>query len=162
MKTVVKTLIFTIIVPGSVTVVIPYLLLSSAAEFYLRGVRLIGLLPITLGAVFYLWCAWDFAFAGQGTPAPIDPPKRLLSRGLYGLVRNPMYVGVVLILLGEAIVFLSLTLLSYAFLVLLMFHLFVVYYEEPTLRKQFGPTYEDYCRTVPRWVPRGPRAGRTG
>jgi len=153
MKPALKTLIFTILVPGSVTVAIPLSLLPSGAEFHLGGWRLIGLFPIALGAVFYLRCAWDFAFVGRGTPAPIDPPKVLVVRGLYRLVRNPMYVGVLLILFGEAIVFASSVLVRYALVVWLLFHLFVVLYEEPTLKEKFGTAYEDYCRAVPRWIP---------
>ena len=84
---------------------------------------------IAPGAALYLWCAWAFVTAGQGTPAPVDPPKRLVATGLYRMVRNPMYVGIVLILLGESIVFASLTLLGYAVLVWLCCHLFVVLYE---------------------------------
>ena len=102
----------------------------------------------------YFWCAWDFAFAGEGTPAPIDPPKMLVWQGLYRIVRNPIYVGVLLVLLGEAILFESQMLLAYVPVVWLWLHLFTVYYEEPTLRKKFGDVYEQYCAAVPRWIPR--------
>lgn len=148
-----KTLIFTVFVPGTVTVAIPYWLLPAGAEFSLAGWRLIGLVPIALGAVFYLRCAWDFASVGRGTPAPIDPPKVLVVRRLYRLVRNPMYVGVLLILFGEAVVFASRVLVRYALVVWLLFHLFVIIYEEPTLKEKFGAAYEDYCKAVPRWIP---------
>jgi protein-S-isoprenylcysteine O-methyltransferase Ste14 len=154
---IVRTLIFTIFVPGSVAAGAPYLLLSSDVELLSYGIgnfRFTGVLPMALGALSYLWCAWNFAFVGKGTPAPIDPPKVLVSRGLYRVVRNPMYVGVGLILVGEAIVFESLTLLAYALFVWSMFHLFIVYYEEPTLRRKFGAAYEEYCKAVPRWMPR--------
>ncbi len=157
MMVMIKTLIFTILVPGSVTVGIPYLLLSSGWGRYsyeIGSFRLVGILPIALGTMAYLWCAWDFALAGKGTPAPVDPPKTLVRKGLYQIVRNPIYVGVVLILLGEPIIFESLTLLAYAPLVWLWLHLFTVYYEEPTLRKKFGETYVEYCKAVPRWIPR--------
>ena len=115
---------------------------------------LLGVVPIAIGLACYLWCAWDFATAGQGTPGPWDAPRRFVARGLYRIVRNPMYIGVVLILLGESIVFKSLSLLIYAALVWVAFFLTVVGYEEPTLTKRFGATYEEYCRTVPRWLPR--------
>ncbi len=120
MTIIVKTLIFTILVPGSVTVWVPYLLLSSRLGVYSYesgSFRLIGILPIALGSVFYLWCAWDFAVAGKGTPAPLDPPKMLVKRGLYRMVRNPIYVGVLGILVGEAMLFESLTLWGYALVV---------------------------------------------
>jgi protein-S-isoprenylcysteine O-methyltransferase Ste14 len=118
-------------------------------------------LPIALGAAFYCWCAWEFASAGRGTPAPIDPPKLLVARGLYRVVRNPMYVGVLLVLLGESLVFGSWDLLRYAVLVWLCFHLFVVLYEEPALRRKFGASYEDYCQRVWRWTLQLPPRGRT-
>jgi protein-S-isoprenylcysteine O-methyltransferase Ste14 len=153
----VRTLIFTLLVPGTVTVGVPYLLLSSgsgSAAGRIGGLRLIGLVPAALGVAIYLWCAWDFAFAGQGTPAPYDAPRLLVTRGLYRLVRNPMYIGVGLVLIGEAVLFGSWVLLVYAALVLSLFHLRVVYYEEPTLRRMFGAAYDAYCKAVPRWVPR--------
>ena len=157
MTIIVKTLIFTILVPGSITVGAPYLLLSSRLEIYSfqsGSLRLMGILPLAFGTVVYLRCAWDFAFAGRGTPAPVDPPRVLVTRGLYGMVRNPIYVGVLLILAGEAMLFESVTLLFYAFLLWLVFHLFVVFYEEPTLQEKFGAAYEEYCKAVPRWIPR--------
>ena len=149
-----KTLIWSIFVPGTVTVLVPYLLLSSEfALVNLRGFKFLGLPLILLGTLAYLWCAWDFTFVGKGTPAPFDPPKEVVVRGLYRYVRNPMYVGVALGLLGEAVLFGSTTLLVYAVLVVLSFHLWVVYYEEPTLRRKFGKSYEQYCRAVSRWIP---------
>lgn len=154
----IKTFLFTLFVPGSAVVIIPYLLLSSGYEFdawRIEGFRVLGVLPILLGMAFYLKCAWDFTFIGQGTPAPIDPPKRFVAKGLYLIVRNPMYVGIILILTGESIAFESMKLLIYTVILWLVFHLFVIYYEEPTLRKKFGETYEEYLRGVPRWIPKG-------
>lgn len=139
-------------------VVIPYLLMSSGYELYtweIGSFRVLGLPPILVGAAFYLKCAWDFTFTGLGTPAPIDPPKRFVAKGLYRIVRNPMYVGITLILTGESIAFESAMLLAYAFFLWLGFHLFVIYYEEPTLKKKFGKTYDDYFQAVPRWIPKG-------
>ena len=102
----------------------------------------------------YLWCAWDFATAGQGTPAPIDAPKHLVVRGLYRFVRNPMYVGVLLMLTGESRAFRSLRILIYAAIVFVFFNLFVIFYEEPALTRKFGAEYDEYMRRVPRWIPR--------
>ena len=154
-----KTLLFTILVPGTVTVLVPYLLLSWGVQifsFEVGPIRFLGLLPILMGAVTYLWCAWDFTFTGRGTPAPIDPPKELVVKGLYRYVRNPMYVGITLILLGEALLFEAAVLFLYAGLLLVCAHLFIVYYEEPTLRRLFGASYESYCKSVSRWIPRLP------
>ncbi|MCI0563993.1 MAG: isoprenylcysteine carboxylmethyltransferase family protein [Nitrososphaera sp.] len=155
--TAIKTLIFTIVVPGSVTVLVPYLLLSSGHGLYrwqIGPLRFLGIFPIILGVFFYLRCAWDFTFTGGGTPAPIDPPKRFVAKGLFRIVRNPMYVGITLILTGESILFESPKLLAYAAILWVGFHLFVIFYEEPTLRKKFGTIYEEYCRSVPRWIPK--------
>jgi protein-S-isoprenylcysteine O-methyltransferase Ste14 len=156
----VKTLIFTIVVPGTVTVLVPYLLLSADGDVVrpdLGSPWALGLVAMLLGAAIYLWCAWDFAFAGRGTPAPIDPPRELVVRGLYRFVRNPMYVGVLLALVGEAALFRSVSLLVYAALVFMAVHLFVVLYEEPTLQRQFGESYARYRHSVPRWISRVPR-----
>jgi protein-S-isoprenylcysteine O-methyltransferase Ste14 len=150
-----KTLLFTLVVPGTVTIYIPYLLLTSPSApspLPIGIFRYLGVLPILLGAAIYFLCAWDFAFAGRGTPAPIDPPKELVVKGLYRYVRNPMYVGVVTLLLGEALFFASRQLLFYAGAVFLFFHLFVLFYEEPALRRGFGESYERYCKAVPRWI----------
>src|SRR5207249_10939605 len=155
----VKTLLFTILVPGTVTVLVPYLLLTSGFQLFpveIGALRVLGLPPILMGVVTYLWCAWDFTFTGRGTPAPIDPPKQLVVKGLYRYVRNPMYVGITLILLGEALLFEAAVLFLYAGLLLVCAHLFIVYYEEPTLRRLFGASYESYCKSVSRWTPRLP------
>jgi protein-S-isoprenylcysteine O-methyltransferase Ste14 len=151
-----KTLIFTVLVPGSATILVPYLLLNSSLPpltVNLGPARFLGWGPIVLGAMIYLWCAWDFATAGQGTPLPADPPKTLVAAGLYRRVRNPMYVGVLLLILGQAVLFESLLLLAYGTLLWLAFHLFIIYYEEPTLKRLFGPAYEQYRAGVPRWIP---------
>ena len=153
----IKLLIFTIAAPGSVAVYVPWLLNAGRpADFEVGAARYLGLLPLLVGATFYLRCALDFAFKGRGTPAPIDAPKFLVTINLYRMVRNPMYVGVVMVLVGEALLFQSFVLLRYAALVWLGFHLFVLLYEEPHLRKVFGSDYETYCRQVPRWLPRKP------
>ena len=152
-----KTIVFTFLVPGTVTILVPYWLLSSRSNpppLQLGVSRYSGALPILIGLAIYLWCAWDFTFAGRGTPAPIDPPKELVVRGLYRYVRNPMYVGILLILLGEAFLFSSQRLFEYAAAAFIFFFLFVVLYEEPILRQKFGESYRQYCKHVSRWIPR--------
>ena len=154
--TALKTLIWSVFVPGSLTVLIPYLLLSSRIEFLpvtLSSFRYAGIIPILLGTLLYLWCAWDFTFVGKGTPAPFDPPKEIVVRGLYRFVRNPMYVAVILALIGEAVFFESTAILIYASIVFLVFHLWVIYYEEPTLKRKFGESFTQYCQNVSRWIP---------
>jgi len=153
-----KTLMFTILVPGTVAGVVPWLLLSWSAEAvsFTPSVWMVGLFPLLLGVGLYFWCAGAFTFIGKGTPAPIDAPKFLVREGPYQWVRNPMYLAVLSTILGEALLFHSLRLFGYALLVGVVVHLFVVFVEEPSLRRQFGESYETYLRTVPRWLPRSP------
>jgi protein-S-isoprenylcysteine O-methyltransferase Ste14 len=149
-----KTILFTIFVPGSVLVLIPYLLLGGFTRPASGLLAWFGGLLILSGAAIYVSCAWEFAVRGLGTPAPIAPTKFLVATGFHRFVRNPMYIGVFLVLLGEAAVFHSAVLLAYAACFCVPVHLFVVFYEEPTLRRQFGESYDEYRRVVPRWIPK--------
>jgi protein-S-isoprenylcysteine O-methyltransferase Ste14 len=152
-----RALFFVALLPGTVTVALPYWLWSSglaARPLGLGALRVLGAPLLAVGVAVLSWCVWDFASAGRGTLAPVDPPQLLVTRGLYQRVRNPMYVGVISILLGEALLLDSRGLLVYAAAVWLGFHLFVLLYEEPHLRREFGASYDDYRRRVPRWVPR--------
>jgi len=150
-----KVVLFILFVQATALFWIPYFIVHACGEHVVVDWwALSGLVAITLGGMAVLMCDWDFAASGKGTPAPIDPPRTLVRRGLYRAVRNPMYVGVVTVLLGESLVFNSVCLLVYAIGLWLAFHLFVVLYEEPTLRRTFGMEYQNYCATVPRWIPR--------
>jgi protein-S-isoprenylcysteine O-methyltransferase Ste14 len=159
MKQILQTLLFTACVPGAVAGLVPWLLRDGvaaprvpAAPFWL------GAALLALGAAVYLHTAfWGFALRGRGTPAPVGPTARLVVEGLHARVRNPMYLGVLLMVAGQASIFWSRTLLVYAAALALAFHLFVIFYEEPTLRRQFGDAYEEYLRRVPRWIPRASR-----
>ena len=155
-----KTLIFSILVPGTVAGIIPWLILQGAGGIVLLipSFWMLGFLPLLLGVGLYLWCAGAFTFIGKGTPAPIDAPVILVNKGPYRWVRNPMYIAVLSVIIGEAILFRSFPLVEYALLVGVIVHLFVVFVEEPSLRSQFGESYVTYLRTVPRWIPRSPRA----
>jgi protein-S-isoprenylcysteine O-methyltransferase Ste14 len=113
-----------------------------------------GMIIGAAGAAVALWCIFTFATIGRGTPAPFDPPRRLVIRGPYRFVRNPMYIGAGLALASAALFYESLPLLGYAGLFFLATHVFVMGYEEPTLRRTFGQEYEAYCRQVGRWWPR--------
>jgi protein-S-isoprenylcysteine O-methyltransferase Ste14 len=115
--------------------------------------QIIGMIVGTAGAVIALWCIFTFVRIGRGTPAPFDPPRRLVIRGPYRFVRNPMYIGAGLTLGGAALFYESRPLLAYVCLFLLVCHLFVVTYEEPTLQRTFGPDYEAYRHRVRRWLP---------
>ncbi|MGA8072005.1 MAG: isoprenylcysteine carboxylmethyltransferase family protein [Candidatus Acidiferrales bacterium] len=152
-----RVAIFTVVVPASVTVWIPLYWLFPWLRGLVtpnRGMEVIAAVLIAAGAAGYVWCALDFAFRGKGTPAPIEPPKVLVVQGLYRFVRNPMYISVLTVLVGECVLLRSPILVEYAVLVALAFHLFVLFYEEPALRRKMGPAYEQYCREVPRWIPR--------
>jgi protein-S-isoprenylcysteine O-methyltransferase Ste14 len=118
--------------------------------------RPLGWIVVAIGAIVGLPCVWEFAWRGLGTPAPFDPPRRLVITGPYRFVRNPMYVGMGIALLGEGLVYPRLTGLMLVMIVVLwaVVTLFVIGYEEPTLRAMFGADYEEYCRSVRRWIPR--------
>jgi len=118
--------------------------------------RWVAAVPSVLGFAVALRCVWDFGWTGRGTPAPIAPPQRLVVVGFYRYVRNPMYVGFIAGWVGLWVVFghANWPAIAVAAAVAVGVHLFVVFYEEPTLRKKFGTDYEEYCRNVRRWWPR--------
>jgi len=146
-----RALLAVLVLPGNVAGVIPWLLVDRPIHL-LQGAPLVAALAaLALGLVIFASCVLDFALRGRGTLAPVDPPKRLVVEGLYRYSRNPMYVGLLLILLSQAALCRSRTLLIYSAIVTAMFHLWTVFYEEPRLRKSFGPEYEDYCRRIGRW-----------
>jgi protein-S-isoprenylcysteine O-methyltransferase Ste14 len=148
-----KNLLFTLVLPGTVGVYLPLWIARDAAVA--PGPWLVAaVLCLALGGSIYTWCVWDFASFGGGTPAPIDAPKKLVVRGLYRLSRNPMYVGVLSVVLGFALLHRSPALLVYAVVVATAFNLFIRLYEEPHLEAEFGDEYRDYCRRVGRWLPR--------
>ena len=117
--------------------------------------QVVGMVLGAAGAVLAVSCILTFALAGRGTPAPFDPPRRLVVRGPYRFVRNPMYIGAALAMTGAALYYQSVALFAYVGVFLLVTYLFVVTYEEPTLRRTFGKDYEAYCAKVGRWWPRG-------
>ncbi len=152
------TAVFAVILPATVIVLIPRWVLSAAGGPGESPWQPIGVIPLAIGGAILLWCWAGFITEGRGTPAPYDPPRRLVSGALYAWVRNPMYVAITVLLIGEAILFWSPALLLVAAVTWLAFHIFVVLYEEPGLRMRFGASYEQYTRRVPRWVPRRPRS----
>jgi protein-S-isoprenylcysteine O-methyltransferase Ste14 len=112
-----------------------------------------GLVLVVLGGVLALWCILTLALVGKGTPAPFDPPRKLVAAGPYRWIRNPMYVGAGIALCGAALFYQSAALVAFAAGFLVAAHVFVVFYEEPTLERTFGARYADYRNAVPRWVP---------
>ncbi len=156
-RAILGTILFTLLVPGTVIALAPYLLLTLDIRHYplqLGVLRYLGYPALVVGGLVYCWTAWDFIYHGRGTPAPVAAPDRLVVQGLYRYVRNPMYLGVLLILLGEAFLYQELVLFAYTLMVLYSFNRFVVGYEEPILKRKFSAAYQLYCRVVPRWIPR--------
>lgn len=149
-----NTILFSIFVPGAVAGYIPYRLADRFAHLASGPMEWMGIAMLAVGAAIYLRCAWEFAVSGLGSPAPIAPTKFLVTTALHRYVRNPMYLGVATAILGEAILFGSWHLAIYAVIMLTVAHIFVILYEEPTLKRQFGESYEQYRRTVPRWIPK--------
>jgi protein-S-isoprenylcysteine O-methyltransferase Ste14 len=152
----VRAVIYAALFIGLVLIFVPARLLSWSGIVRPAAIQVqqvAGMVVGTAGAVIALWCIVTLAAIGRGTPAPFDPPRRLVIKGPYRFVRNPMYIGAGVALASAALFYESLPLLGYAGLFFLATHLFVVRYEEPTLRRTFGQEYEAYCRQVRRWWP---------
>jgi protein-S-isoprenylcysteine O-methyltransferase Ste14 len=150
-----KNLLFTVLVPGTVAVLVPLSIAGERAPA--AGVfTALSLLLLGIGAAIYTWCVFDFAAFGRGTPAPIDAPQKLVVRGLYRFTRNPMYVGVLLVVTGFAAPFGSVEVAVYAACLSIAFNLFIRLYEEPHLARVFGVEYAAYRARVGRWLPRIP------
>ena len=152
----IRTLTYASLFIGVVLIYLPARLLAWSGIVRPAGtswVQILGAVICTLGACIALACVFAFAFIGKGTPAPFDPPRRLVIRGPYRFVRNPMYIGAALALAGAALYFQSVALFAFVAGFLLVTHLFVVIYEEPTLRRTFGQEYDAYCHRIHRWLP---------
>jgi protein-S-isoprenylcysteine O-methyltransferase Ste14 len=154
-----RTLLFAISFVAGVLVFLPLWIVGPelGERAFASPFSFLGILPLALGVALMLWCWRDFAVRGRGTPAPFDPPRSLVIAGPYRWVRNPMYVAGMLVLLGEAANFAEPRLLLYGLAFFLVTHLFVVLYEERTLRRRFGAEYDAYRAAVHRWIPRPPR-----
>jgi protein-S-isoprenylcysteine O-methyltransferase Ste14 len=161
---VLRSLLWTILLPGFFAVYLPWRIFGlGRARFEAFGTAsLLGLLAIVAGAVLLTTCIVEFARSGRGTLSPVDPPRHLVVRGLYRYVRNPMYLSVTTIVLGELLLTRSRALAIYWVLWFLCANLFVIGYEEPTLRRRFGHSYDEYTRQVGRWLPRVPSSGTSG
>jgi len=147
------------VAPGTVLVWVPLAVLSKTGPRFSVGVgRWAGVALIVLGVTALLWCIWDFGRIGRGTLSPADALRLVVRGGLYRYVRNPMYVAVFTALVGEVIFFRSPWLIVWVAVVASWFYVVVVRFEEPRLARQFGASYEEYRRSVPRWLPRRPRA----
>jgi protein-S-isoprenylcysteine O-methyltransferase Ste14 len=149
--------LFFLVAPGTVAGLVPYWLTGWRLRPPLLGFvpfRLLGGALIAAGLAVLLDSFARFALRGRGTPAPVLPTEHLVISGLYRFVRNPMYVAVTSLVLGQALLLGSVVLLVYSACVWLVMHVFVLAYEEPTLRRSFGDEYRAFCAAVPRWIPR--------
>ena len=150
----IRSIIFTVTFPGVGILLIPYLILhisdSLTAPEY-SPVSLFGIALWAFSVVCLLHCIRGFTRYGRGTLAPVAPPKYLVVQGVYRYTRNPMYLAVLGALVSEAMIFRSFGIFIYSFMAFVLFHLFVVYYEEPKLSSAFGVSYEKYRSAVPRW-----------
>jgi len=151
-----RTLTYATLFVGFLLVYLPARVLSWSGIVRPASIdapQLLGMVIGAAGAILALSCVVTFVWVGKGTPAPFDPPRRLVIRGPYRFVRNPMYIGAGLALGGAALFYRSVSLLGYVAVFLLIAHLFVMLYEEPTLQRSFGPEYEAYRHRVRRWWP---------
>jgi len=151
------TAVFLVIAPGFVAGWVPWRISHWRVEapfFGLQLFRYVGGALLTLGVIGLLDSFVRFALQGIGTPAPVFPTRHLVITGLYRYVRNPMYVAVLLTILGQSLILGNRALLGYGGVVFVLFYGFVLAYEEPTMRASFGSEYQSYCAEVPRWIPR--------
>ena len=151
------TTLFLVLAPGCVAGLVPWWISRWEYRAPFRGyatLRVIGAMLIVAGTFVVLDSFTRFALQGLGTPAPVFPTKHLVIKGFYRYVRNPMYVAVVAVILGQALLFGDVRVFEYALFAWLVAHLFVLAYEESTLRRTFGAEYESFRANVPRWIPR--------
>ena len=152
----VRNFIFTVLQPGIVAGFIPWWILGNDRftpyNSHLQFIHYLAIAVFLSGLLIMLECITRFATHGKGTLSPADPTKQLVTSGLYRYTRNPMYVGVMLILIGEALFFRTTALWIYSAGIFLLFHLFIIFREEPRLERAFGKAYTNYCEKVGRWI----------
>jgi len=149
-----RTLVFASIVVATALIYVPRWITGPGRQVAGEPARAGGVVLIVLGAALMIWCWTEFVLRGRGTPAPYDPPRRLVVVGPYRYVRNPMYIAAILVVLGQAALFSSLPLVGYATVFAAASFAFVIGYEEQTLARRFGADYAAYRAAVRRWLPR--------
>lgn len=153
MKAFLGTLVFTILVPGTFVAALPIVLGRNSSTPGSAGARVAGFFLVLVGAAIYVWAATAFVRVGKGTPSPTAPPMQFVALGPYRYVRNPIYVGELIVVAGLASILGSALVLIYASGLFAILHLFILTYEEPGLRRRFGGAYDDYLGEVDRWLP---------
>lgn len=159
MRKSIETILATIAVPGVAIGLIPYLILRLTGNARSSQPGLFQIVAIFVGLVglaMVIWVSYAFVTRGSGTPIPLDPPDRFVASGLFRYVRNPMYLGALLVVISEAIGIGSPWLVAYAFGLWLALHAFLVFFEEPQLERRFGESYRYYRLSTPRWIPSRP------
>lgn len=151
-----RSLLWTALLPGLYAGYVPWRFfgLAHVRIDWRNPIHLLSLLVIALGVGLLAACIWEFARRGRGTLSPVDPPRQLVVHGLYRYVRNPMYLSVTTIVLGEVLLTRSVGLFTYWLIWFVLVNLLVIGFEEPMLRRQFGDSYDHYTKTVGRWIPR--------
>ena len=151
----IRSLFWVVVLPGMVAGYIPWRFFRIAQTYPRAGnaLDMIGVALVAAGTLLLLFCVWEFARSGRGTLSPVDAPSELVVQGLYRFVRNPMYVGVAIILLGELLLVRSTGFAVYCAVWFIVVNAFVILYEEPALRRRFGVSYDHYTRRVHRWIP---------
>ena len=155
----IKSLLFGLTVGIVLMILLPYFMMTINNQASLPVVnyvflKILGVILVGLGIFIFLFNTFAFKRYGRGTPVPIEPPQELVAKGLYKYIRNSMYLGYFGIVFGEFFILGHLTLLFYAMLFVILTHLYVVFIEEPGLKKRFGNNYERYIKSVPRWLPK--------
>lgn len=156
-RAILGSVLFFFVAPFVVAGVLPFLLFGWSFNqplFELFDTKVAGVAAICIGFFCLVECFGRFALEGRGTPAPVAQTEILVVTGLYRFVRNPMYVAVLTIVLGQGLLFGNVLLFAYAIVLLIVFHLFIRFHEEPQLARRFGASYETYSQHVRRWLPR--------
>lgn len=148
-----KSAVFAVVSQGVFAVLVPLLLAGDRPVAGILAIVVAGQLFV-LGIAVYARCTWDFVRFGRGTPAPMDAPRQLVTRGLYQYVRNPMYLAVLAVIAGWAVLFGSVAVAIYGAAIFAFLSVSLRFYEEPRLARQFGDEYADYRDRVGRWLPR--------
>ena len=151
-----RNLFFTVLQPGIVAGLIPYFILGNPGTAIFQNTispfQYVAIFIFAGGLAILFYCITMFAIKGKGTLSPVDPTKKLVVSGLYRYSRNPMYIGVMLILIGESAFFASTSLWIYTAIIFTAFNLFIIVHEEPRLENDFGTEYQEYLKSVRRWL----------
>lgn len=151
------SILFSLFVGIILFILLPYFFIQLNGYFLLPVyshylLKVLGMIFLFIGISLFIYCSRLFLIFGKGTPVPVEPPKKLVVNGLYKYTRNPIYLGYFMIFLGEFLFFGQFLLLIYFFLAIIGINIYVIFHEEPILKKRFGKSYEEYLKKIPRWI----------